>query len=161
MAGKRRCIDPNHAPLSLSRSCQLLGLARSNWFYEPLSRTQNERTSNGTQPQHSLVAARDPLNGSRRPPPSNATPETRPPTVQQLGATSDSRTRRRSALRAKNHRFRGSAGAWDCPTNRPARHNSATSRSSSLIRGSPDGKCWRKCHWPGYPPIVLSLCPSL
>ncbi len=37
--------------------------------------------------------------------------------------------RRRSALRAKNHRFRGSAGAWDCPTNWPARHNSATSWS--------------------------------
>jgi hypothetical protein len=41
--------------------------------------------------------------------------------------------RRRSALRAKNHRFRGNAGAWDCPTNRPARHNSATCRSSSAV----------------------------
>jgi len=40
----------------------------------PLRRTQNERTPTGTQPEHSLVAARDPLSGSRGPPPRNATP---------------------------------------------------------------------------------------
>jgi len=26
-----------------------------------------------------------------------------------------------------------------------------------LIRSSPDGKCWRKCHWPGYPLLVKQL----
>jgi putative transposase len=33
---KRQCIEPNHKHLSLSRQCQLLGLARSTWYYEPL-----------------------------------------------------------------------------------------------------------------------------
>ena len=33
---KRQCIDPNHEHLSLSRQCQLLGLARSSWYDEPL-----------------------------------------------------------------------------------------------------------------------------
>ena len=33
---KRQGIDPNHEHLSLSRQCQLLGLARSTWYYEPL-----------------------------------------------------------------------------------------------------------------------------
>ena len=33
---KRQCIEPNHKHLSLSRQCQLLGLARSSWYYEPL-----------------------------------------------------------------------------------------------------------------------------
>ena len=33
---KRKCIEPDHKHLSLSRQCQLLGLARSSWYYEPL-----------------------------------------------------------------------------------------------------------------------------
>ncbi len=33
---KRRCIDPTHEIVSVSRQCELVGLARSSWFYEPL-----------------------------------------------------------------------------------------------------------------------------
>ena len=33
---KRRCIEPNHKHLSVARQCQLVGLARSSWYYEPL-----------------------------------------------------------------------------------------------------------------------------
>ena len=32
---KRQCVDPEHDLLSVSRQCQLLGLARSSWYYEP------------------------------------------------------------------------------------------------------------------------------
>ena len=31
---KRQCVDPDHDLLSVSRQCQLLGLARSSWYYE-------------------------------------------------------------------------------------------------------------------------------
>ena len=31
---KRQCIDPNHKHLSVARQCQLVGLARSSWYYE-------------------------------------------------------------------------------------------------------------------------------
>ncbi len=33
---KRLCIEPNHKHLSVARQCQLVGLARSSWYYEPL-----------------------------------------------------------------------------------------------------------------------------
>ncbi|NDH94787.1 MAG: IS3 family transposase [Planctomycetia bacterium] len=33
---KRLCIEPNHKHLSIARQCQLVGLARSSWYYEPL-----------------------------------------------------------------------------------------------------------------------------
>ena len=33
-AVKRRCIDPQHQHLSVSRQCELVGLARSSWYYE-------------------------------------------------------------------------------------------------------------------------------
>ncbi|MGB8854938.1 MAG: IS3 family transposase [Pirellulales bacterium] len=33
---KRQCIEPNHEHLSVVRQCQLVGLARSSWYYEPL-----------------------------------------------------------------------------------------------------------------------------
>jgi hypothetical protein len=33
---KRQCIDPNHKHLSVARQCQLVGLAMSSWYYEPL-----------------------------------------------------------------------------------------------------------------------------
>jgi len=32
---KRQCIDPNHKHPSVARQCQLVGLARSSWYYEP------------------------------------------------------------------------------------------------------------------------------
>jgi putative transposase len=32
---KRRCIEPNHEHLSVARQCQLVGLPRSSWYYEP------------------------------------------------------------------------------------------------------------------------------
>ncbi len=31
----RAWIEPNHSTLSVSRQCNLLGLARSSWYYEP------------------------------------------------------------------------------------------------------------------------------
>jgi putative transposase len=33
---KRECIDAEHPRLSLRRQCELLGLNRSSWYYEPL-----------------------------------------------------------------------------------------------------------------------------
>ena len=33
------CIEPGHADLSLRRQCELLGLARGSWYYEPVSET--------------------------------------------------------------------------------------------------------------------------
>jgi len=32
---KRRCIEPDHETLSVTRQCQLLGLARSSWYHVP------------------------------------------------------------------------------------------------------------------------------
>jgi len=32
---KRRCIEPHHQHLSVTRQCELVGLARSSWYYEP------------------------------------------------------------------------------------------------------------------------------
>ncbi len=32
---KRECIDPNHPEVSVRRQCELLGLNRSSWYYEP------------------------------------------------------------------------------------------------------------------------------
>jgi putative transposase len=36
---KRRCIDPNHEHLSVSRQCELVGVLRSSWYYEPAGET--------------------------------------------------------------------------------------------------------------------------
>ena len=33
---KRECLDPDHPRLSVRRQCELLGLNRSSWYYEPL-----------------------------------------------------------------------------------------------------------------------------
>ena len=33
--GLRRCIEPDHKQLSSVRQCELLGLARSTWYYRP------------------------------------------------------------------------------------------------------------------------------
>lgn len=33
---KRGCIEPEHPELSVRRQCELLGLSRSSWYYEPL-----------------------------------------------------------------------------------------------------------------------------
>jgi putative transposase len=38
---RRPWIDSGHLELSISRQCELLGLARSSWYYEPM-RTENE-----------------------------------------------------------------------------------------------------------------------
>lgn len=35
----RAWIEPNHSSLSVSRQCELLGLARSSWYYEPCGET--------------------------------------------------------------------------------------------------------------------------
>ena len=35
----RTWIEPDHATLSVSRQCDLLGLARSSWYYEPCGET--------------------------------------------------------------------------------------------------------------------------
>ena len=32
---KRRCVETDHERLSVSRQCQLLGLARSSWYHVP------------------------------------------------------------------------------------------------------------------------------
>ena len=32
---KRRLIEPDHPEFSISKQCELLGLARSSWYYEP------------------------------------------------------------------------------------------------------------------------------
>ena len=34
---KRECIDAGHPELSVRRQCELLGLNRSSWYYEPLA----------------------------------------------------------------------------------------------------------------------------
>ena len=34
---KRELIEPAHAQLSIARQCELLGLARSSYYYEPLA----------------------------------------------------------------------------------------------------------------------------
>jgi putative transposase len=37
---KRRVIDSGHRRLSLRRQCELLGLARSSWFYDPVAESE-------------------------------------------------------------------------------------------------------------------------
>ena len=32
-------IDPDHEELSIRRQCELLGLARGSWYYEPVGET--------------------------------------------------------------------------------------------------------------------------
>jgi putative transposase len=36
VTGKRQQVDPGHAELSIRSQCELLGLARSSWYYEPV-----------------------------------------------------------------------------------------------------------------------------
>lgn len=36
MTGKRQQVEPEHAELSIRRQCELLGLARSSWYFEPV-----------------------------------------------------------------------------------------------------------------------------
>jgi putative transposase len=36
MEFKRECIEPEHRQLSVRRQCELLGLNRSSWYYEPM-----------------------------------------------------------------------------------------------------------------------------
>jgi putative transposase len=33
---KRECIEPGHPQLSVRQQCELLGLNRSSWYYEPM-----------------------------------------------------------------------------------------------------------------------------
>jgi len=40
----RRCIDLQHPTLSIACQCQLLGLARSTWYYEPVGETAENLT---------------------------------------------------------------------------------------------------------------------
>lgn len=41
---KRAQIEPEHQTISVSRQCELLGLARSSWYYQPARESpQNER----------------------------------------------------------------------------------------------------------------------
>lgn len=35
----RQCVDPEHAAISVRRQCELLGLGRSTWYYEPVPET--------------------------------------------------------------------------------------------------------------------------
>lgn len=37
MVDKRQLVEPNHPTISLSRQCELLGLARSSWYYKPVA----------------------------------------------------------------------------------------------------------------------------
>ena len=36
MTGKRQQVEPEHAELSIRRQCELLGLVRSSWYFEPV-----------------------------------------------------------------------------------------------------------------------------
>ena len=37
---KRNLIEPGHAEISLRRQCELLGLNRSSWYYEPAGESE-------------------------------------------------------------------------------------------------------------------------
>ena len=39
MAAKRALVDPDHLDISIARQCELLGLARSSWYYQPAQET--------------------------------------------------------------------------------------------------------------------------
>ena len=39
MAAKCNLVEPNHPRISLTRQCELLGLARSSWYYQPVPET--------------------------------------------------------------------------------------------------------------------------
>ena len=43
---KRACIEVNHAALSVSRQCQLLGLNRSSWYYQAHPAQESTETLN-------------------------------------------------------------------------------------------------------------------
>jgi putative transposase len=64
---KRQCIEPNHAHLSLSRLCQLLGLARSTWYYEPLGESaENLALMREIDRRSHFLIAECPASGQRR-----------------------------------------------------------------------------------------------
>ena len=37
VTGKRQQVEWGHAELSIRRQCELLGLARSSWYFEPVA----------------------------------------------------------------------------------------------------------------------------
>jgi putative transposase len=39
VAAKRALVDPDHLDISIARQCELLGLARSSWYYQPAQET--------------------------------------------------------------------------------------------------------------------------
>lgn len=60
---KRRAIEPGHLHLSIERQCELLGLARSTYYYEPLPESEeNLRLMRLLDEQYT----RTPFYGSRR-----------------------------------------------------------------------------------------------
>jgi putative transposase len=59
----RRLVDPEHAALSIRRQCELLGLHRSSWYYEPVAEsTANLRLMRLLDEQY----LKTPFYGSRR-----------------------------------------------------------------------------------------------
>ena len=65
---KRRCVETDHESLSVSRQCQLLGLARSSWYHAPLGERHHLHPNaarvplshcryGSLQPQRSFLAA--------------------------------------------------------------------------------------------------------
>ena len=59
---KRRCVETDHESLSVSRQCQLLGLARSNWYHVP----QGESADNlALMRAIDELSTKRPFNGSR------------------------------------------------------------------------------------------------
>ena len=39
LSSRRTCVEPGHGELSLRRQCELLGLARGSWYYQPAGET--------------------------------------------------------------------------------------------------------------------------
>lgn len=44
MGDKRTWIEPEHGQISVQRQCELIGLARSSWYYEANQETSDEPT---------------------------------------------------------------------------------------------------------------------
>src|SRR5207302_1507765 len=58
-----KCIEPDHRHLSIARQCELTGLPRSTWYYEPQGEsTENLRLMRLLDEQYT----RTPFYGSRR-----------------------------------------------------------------------------------------------
>lgn len=60
--GKKRLIDPSHAGLSISRQCELLGLSRSSFYYQPCPESAENLTLMRTLDELHLE---DPTKGAR------------------------------------------------------------------------------------------------